>query len=89
MSSLLQNLKLFKGFLFSISISRDSASYFLGVIMLISFVGTQIRTAMGVGSVTFPNKRPMIDQCVKIPKVSTGPMRVKYSFLTAKSESVL
>ena len=64
MSSLWQNLKVFIGFQFSSSISRDSASYFLEVIMLISFVGTQTRTTTGVGSVTFPIKRPMVDQYV-------------------------
>ena len=32
--------------------------------MLISFVGTHTRTTMGVGSVTFPRKRPMIDQYI-------------------------
>ena len=64
MSSLLHNPKAFVGFLFSSSISRDSAFYFLKGIMLISFVGTQTRTIMGVGSVTFPSKRLMIDQYV-------------------------
>ena len=73
MSSLLQNLKVFIGFLFSISISGDSASYFIQMISLISLEYTLAQTRMVFGRVTLPSK---------------GPMRGKYVFLIAKSQSV-
>ena len=41
MSSLWQNRKVFIGFLLSSSISEDSASYFIEMIMLIGFVGNR------------------------------------------------
>ena len=72
MTSLLQNLKVFIGFLFSISISGDSTSYFIQMIMLISLEYTLAQTRMVFGRVTLPSK---------------GPMRGKYVFLIAKSQS--
>ena len=56
MSSLWQNLRIFKGFLISISISGDSVSYLSEMIMLISFAGTQTRTIMRDDRVTLPCK---------------------------------
>ena len=72
MSSLWQNLKVFVGFLFSISISGDSASYFIQIIMLISLEYTLAQTRMVFGKVSLPSK---------------GPMRGKYVFLMSKSKS--
>ena len=56
MSSFLQNPRVFIDFLFSVSISGDSAPYSIEMIILISFAGTQTRTRIGEGSVTFPGK---------------------------------
>ena len=56
-------------FVFSITISGDSASYFLETNMLISLKGTLTQTGLGIGSVTLPSK---------------GPMRGQYVFLMAK-----
>ena len=63
MSSLLQNLKIFLqnlkgfiGFLFSICISGDSASYFIQMIMLITLEYTLAQTRMMFGRVTLPRK---------------------------------
>ena len=72
MSSLWQNLKVFIGFLFLISISGDSASYFIQMIMLISLEYTLAHTRMVFGRVTLPGQ---------------GPTRGKYVFLIAKFQS--
>ena len=56
MSSLRQNLEVFICFIFSISISGDSASYFIKTIMLMSLECTVAQTRMGFGRVTLPNK---------------------------------
>ena len=71
MSSLWQNPRVFIGFLFSISISGDSATYFSEMFLLISFAGTQTRTRMRHGRVIFPSKWSMTGSvCLygKIPK---------------------
>ena len=64
MSSVWQNLKVFMGCLFSISISGDSASYFIAMIMLISLECTLAQKRMGFGRVTCPSKGPMSGQFV-------------------------
>ena len=58
--------------LFSISISGDSASYFIEMFMLISLEYTLAQTRMGFGRVTFSSKEPM---------------RGQYVFLMTKSQS--
>ena len=63
----------FIGFLFSIGISGDSASYLIQINMLISLEYTMAQTKMVFGRVTLPSK---------------GLMRGKYVFLTAKSQSL-
>ena len=73
MSSLLQILKVIIGFHFSVSISGGSLSYFIQVIMLISLEYTLAQTWMVFVRVSLPNK---------------GPMRGKYVFLIAKSQSL-
>ena len=60
---------LYGRFLFKLDFSGDSASYFLGIIMLISKIGTLTQIRMGEGRVTFSIK---------------GPMRGQYASLIAK-----
>ena len=72
MSSVWQNPEVFMGFLFSISVSRDSASYFIAMIMLINLECTLAQTRMEFGRVTCPSK---------------GSMGGQFVFLTAKSRS--
>ena len=48
-SSLWQNLDIFVMFSISFFISGDTASYFLGIIMLIRLLGTLAQTGVGVG----------------------------------------
>ena len=64
MSFVWQNPKVFMGYLFSISISGDSASYFFAMTILISLKGTLAQTRMWVGRVTLPSKGPMRGQNV-------------------------
>ena len=71
MSSLWQNLNFSVCFLFSISISGDSSSYFIQMIMLISLEYILVQTRIVFGRVILPNK---------------GPMRGKYVFFIAKSQ---
>ena len=59
MPSLGQNPNVFVGFLFSISISGVSVSYFNKMIMLISFECILAQTRMGFGRITLPSKIPM------------------------------
>ena len=66
MSSLWQNLKVSIGFLFSVSISGDIASYFIQMIMLICLEYTMAQTRMVFGSVTLPSKWPMRGKYSKI-----------------------
>ena len=47
MYSLWQNRNVFVSFILSVIISGDSASYFIGMIMLISLEDTLIQTRMG------------------------------------------
>ena len=62
----------FIGFLLSISISGDSASYFIQMSLLISFEYTLAQTRMVFSKVTLPSKGPMRGKYVftysKIPK---------------------
>ena len=68
MSSLWHNPKVFIDFLFSISISWDSGSYFIEMIMLINFECTLAQTRMEFGKVTLPSKGPICLIYGKIPK---------------------
>ena len=68
---LLQNLKVFTVFS-PINISGDSVSFFIQMIMLISLEYTLAHTRMVFGRVNIPSK---------------GPMRGKYIFLIAKSQT--
>ena len=54
----------FLGFLFSISISGDSVSSFMEMIMFINLECTLTQTRMGFGRVTLPSKGPMTGQFV-------------------------
>ena len=45
-------------FIFSITISGDSASYFLEMVVIISLEGTLTQTRMGVDRITLPSKSP-------------------------------
>ena len=58
MSSVWQNPKVFMSCLFSISISGDSESYFIAMIMLISLECTLAQTRVEVRRVTCPSKGP-------------------------------
>ena len=53
-------------FVYSVAISNDSAFYFIEIIVLNSWIGTQTQMRMGVSSIIFHAMRPM---------------RVKYIFL--------
>ena len=52
MSSIWQNRKVFICFIFSVIISRGSASDFIEMIMLFSFESTLTQTRMGFGRIT-------------------------------------
>ena len=64
MASLWQNPKVLIGFLFSISIFGDSASYFSEMIMFISLECTLAQTRLGFGRVTLFSKAPIRDHFV-------------------------
>ena len=65
--------RFFMHFQFSINVLGNSASHFLVMIMLISYVSIMIQIKIGIGSVTFSNM---------------GPMRGQYVFLTTKIRNI-
>ena len=70
MSSLCPNLEIYIRFVYSFTIPNASAFYFIEIIAIISWIGTQTQIRMGIGRVMF---------------LARVPWGVKYVFLMPKS----
>ena len=64
MSSLCQNLEICINFLYSVTISNDSAFYFFDIMVLFSLEGTLTQIRFGVVSITFHASGSMRGQYV-------------------------
>ena len=70
MSPLCPNLEICICFVYSFTIPNASAFYFIGIIVLISCIGTQTQIRMGIGSITFHARGTMRGQiCIPYAKI--------------------
>ena len=81
MSCLCPNLEICIRFVYSFTIPNAPAFYFIEIIVLISWIGTQTQIRMGIGSITFHARDTMRGQiCIPYAKILKFYMLTLFSY---------